>query len=257
MAACRAKNPIPSFSTEMPPVNTIEPSLTPTYYPEPEESIIYPSEEIAVTPYPISVDNLSSSGNDSYPSPNPYTNPYPEPNPYPSNQTETYPLPTRNQENNNNLSPTSYPEPGSDNTQEVVPGSSGSITEPTPEPVQVVITTPTPFPILLQKTILATDPGSVQLVSDRVQFIMFFAFWDGISKAMAPAINFLSEEYSEDIGFIFLDIDDPSTGGLKKYFKYQYQPEYYLINKEGMIIQKWTGFVDESELRAKFNEALR
>ncbi len=187
-SACQGKNEYPTPTGEVLTPEAIYPTVTaePTFYPDPEAEIIYPGSESypgEENPYPG--DTLSS---DPYLSPDPYLapDPYLEP---PADQDSVaqsgeapYPYPAREQEAAN-TGPTPYPDPGSGNA----PGEALS-EEPV---VRAQIVTPTPFPILVQKNILATDPATVKLDSGRIQFIMFFAYWDGISKAMAPVISLL------------------------------------------------------------------
>jgi len=253
LAGCQGKNENPTLTSEALPTEAILPTVTsePTFYPEPEAEIIYPgSESYPGSEYPNPGDSLSTDPTlspDPYLAPDPYLEPTAEQNSVTQSGEEPNPYPDREQEAAN-TGPTPYPDPGSENT----PGE--ALPE---EPVirtQIVI--PTPFPILVQKNILATDPATVKLDSGRIQFIMFFAYWDGISKAMAPVISLLEEEYGDELNFVYLDIDNPATSSLKKTLKYQYQPEYYLIDESGLLLKLWSGFVDEAELRAELSNAL-
>jgi thiol-disulfide isomerase/thioredoxin len=230
----------------MPPAGTEQPAATPTFYPAPEAEIIYPSTGSYPDAAYLGPD--ASLNTEQYPPPDPYLSPdpylYPEPYPGPADQVESPAYPGSEEEN---PGPAPYPGPEENDSRNVL--------EPTRPVERGVITTPTPFPILVQKTIPATDPESVKLDSGRVQFIMFFAYWDGISKAMAPVIFLLQEEFMDRMDFVFLDIDNPATRGLKKELKYKYQPEYFLVDEKGMVLKKWSGFIAEEELRSEFLKA--
>jgi thiol-disulfide isomerase/thioredoxin len=88
----------------------------------------------------------------------------------------------------------------------------------------------------------------VKLAAGKVQFIMFFAFWDGASQAMAPLVHGLEERYSEKINFIYLDIDDPATAMLKKALRYRNQPHFFLVDGGGSVLKQWQGYVEIQEL---------
>lgn len=253
LAGCQGKTENPTLTSEVLPTETLLPTVTaePIFNPEPEAEILYPGSESypgSEYPYPGESDSTDPYlSPDPYLAPDPYLEPQANQNSESQSSTDPSPYPDREQEAAY-PGPEPYPEPESSNT----PGE--ALPEETIIKAQIV--TPTPFPILVQKNILATDPTTVKLDSGRIQFIMFFAYWDGISKAMAPVISLLEEEYGDEINFIYLDIDNPATSSLKKTLKYQYQPEYYLLDEAGSLLKSWTGFVDESELRTEFSNAL-
>ncbi len=72
---------------------------------------------------------------------------------------------------------------------------------------------------------------------------------------MAPIVHGLEAEYSTEINFIYLDIDDSRNGRYKQQLGYRYQPHFFLLDGDGAIVQTWIGRIDEDELRAAFNDA--
>ena len=44
--------------------------------------------------------------------------------------------------------------------------------------------------------------------------------------------------------FVYLDIDDPTSEAAKRTLGYRVQPDYYLIDANGNILQHWIGFVE-------------
>ncbi|MBM3151580.1 MAG: hypothetical protein FJZ96_05145 [Chloroflexi bacterium] len=73
---------------------------------------------------------------------------------------------------------------------------------------------------------------------------------------MAPVVHGLEAEYHGRIGFVFLDADDPATRDFQRQFGFFVQPEFYLLDGAGNIIQKWVGYVSEVDFRAAFTSLL-
>jgi len=73
---------------------------------------------------------------------------------------------------------------------------------------------------------------------------------------MAPIVHGLESEYYGQINFVYLDIDDPANETFKQQLGFRYQPQFYLIDGSGNIIQQWFGAVSESEFRMAFDQAL-
>ena len=74
---------------------------------------------------------------------------------------------------------------------------------------------------------------------------------------MAPIVHGLESEYSDRIVFYYLDADDPATQVFQSKFGFQVQPEFYLLDGQGNIVQSWRGAVDEAEFRAAFDSLLK
>ncbi len=73
---------------------------------------------------------------------------------------------------------------------------------------------------------------------------------------MAPVVHGLEAEYSDQINFAFLDIDDPSNDDFKRALGFRVQPQFFLLDENGEIIQQWAGRVSEEDFRAAFETAL-
>jgi len=74
---------------------------------------------------------------------------------------------------------------------------------------------------------------------------------------MAPMVHGLEAEYSGKIKFSFLDADDPNTISFQRTLGFAYQPELYLLDADGNVLQKFIGFTDENQLRSTFNQYLQ
>ena len=103
----------------------------------------------------------------------------------------------------------------------------------------------------------ASDPGQVKLAAGKPQLIEFFAFWSGPSLAMAPIIAGVENEYSSDVGFVYLDIDDPATEALRNQLHFRSEPHFILVDGNGKILKEWVGYVSIDNLRQALDAALQ
>ena len=69
---------------------------------------------------------------------------------------------------------------------------------------------------------------------------------------MAPMVHGLEAKYFGRITFSYLDADDPQTDEFQSALGFYYQPEIYLLDANGEVLQKWVGFTSEEELEAAF-----
>ena len=70
---------------------------------------------------------------------------------------------------------------------------------------------------------------------------------------MAPIVHGLEAEYAGKINFVYLDIDNPQNDGFKEQLGFRYQPEFYLLDGSGNLVQKWVGFVSKEIFTATFD----
>jgi thioredoxin-like negative regulator of GroEL len=73
---------------------------------------------------------------------------------------------------------------------------------------------------------------------------------------MAPMVHGLEAQYAGKIRFLYLDIDDPANQAAKREFGFSYQPEFYLLDGEGNLLQKWVGSVSQEQFEAIFAQVL-
>lgn len=74
---------------------------------------------------------------------------------------------------------------------------------------------------------------------------------------MAPMVHGLEAKYFGRIKFTYLDADDPQTFDFQRTLGFYYQPEVYLLDANGIILQKWVGFTSEEEFEAAFAQYLK
>ena len=74
---------------------------------------------------------------------------------------------------------------------------------------------------------------------------------------MAPMVHGLEARYFGKIAFSYLDADDPQTEEFQRTLGFYYQPEIYLLDADGNVLQKWVGFTSEQELEQAFAQYLQ
>ncbi len=71
---------------------------------------------------------------------------------------------------------------------------------------------------------------------------------------MAPMVHGLEAEYFGRIKFTYLDADDPRTFDFQQALGFFYQPEAYLHDPNGVVLQKWVGYTTDADFRQVFSQ---
>lgn len=74
---------------------------------------------------------------------------------------------------------------------------------------------------------------------------------------MAPMVHELEAKYFGKIQFTYLDADDPRTHDFQRTLGFYYQPEVYLLDANGNVLQKWVGYVLQEEFESVFAQYLQ
>ena len=69
---------------------------------------------------------------------------------------------------------------------------------------------------------------------------------------MAPMVHGLEAKYFGKIQFTYLDADDPRTRDFQQALGFYYQPEVYLLDAQGNVLQKWVGYTSEAQFQEVF-----
>ncbi len=275
LSACR-RAPEPSPTTA--PTSTVAATDTqqPTEEPSATQAAATLTATLGATPYPaattsqpspdIPADTAYPGPSTPFPSPtSPYpgpptpfpspTSPYPSPpTPFPS-PTSPYPVPSPGLPLP--ASPTPYPPPGSRPgypAPGVTPtGIPGTLISPSP-PVAGLTGTPQPTPTqaVVRTRLRATDPRTFQIVSGQHQLVEFFAFWDPVSRSMAPVVHALEDRYQGSIRFVYLDIEDPANSLFRSLIGSRLPPLFYLLDEQGNVLEEWRGYVTVEDFERAF-----
>ena len=275
-----ATSSTPAFSLATPYPEIVE--TVNTVYPAPANpaQTAYPAPTEAPTAYPNPVEptqpvypNPSDDGLDAYAAPTQPPAAYPAPTQPPAaypglTQPPTaYPGPTQ--------PPPPYPGPTQSAAQVITASPTSGIPSAVPGtaiPTNTLVPTNTPLPTLtpaptstptpelpppIRTELSATDPDQFQLNSGDVQLVEFFAYWCVTCRSMAPMIHSFEALYGDQMNFIYLDIDDPANAQFEKALGYRYQPHFFLLDKDGKILQQWIGWMTPEDLRNAIEAALR
>ena len=74
---------------------------------------------------------------------------------------------------------------------------------------------------------------------------------------MAPVVHGLEAEYYDKVKFAYLDIDDPANDGFKRTLGFRGQPQFFLLDGNGEILQQWYGSVSVESFRTTLDEHLQ
>ena len=74
---------------------------------------------------------------------------------------------------------------------------------------------------------------------------------------MASMVHGLEAKYYGRIQFTYLDADDPNTFEFQRTLGFYYQPEIYLLDADGNLLQKWAGYTTEEEFETAFAQYLQ
>lgn len=69
---------------------------------------------------------------------------------------------------------------------------------------------------------------------------------------MAPMVHGLEAKYYGRINFVYLNADDVGTEPFQRTLGFYYQPEVYLLDGNGNVLQKWVGFTPQEDFESVF-----
>ena len=74
---------------------------------------------------------------------------------------------------------------------------------------------------------------------------------------MAPMVHGLEAKYYGQINFVYLDADDGKTETFQRELGFFYQPEVYLLDGDGNVLEKWVGFTSQEQFEEAFAKYLQ
>lgn len=66
----------------------------------------------------------------------------------------------------------------------------------------------------------------------------------------------LERDYAGQIGFVYLDVDDPAVAPFKKQLPYRGIPTLVLLDAQGNVVKQWFGLVGGEQLTHAFDALL-
>ena len=70
-------------------------------------------------------------------------------------------------------------------------------------------------------------------------------------------VHGLEAKYFGRIQFTYLDADDPLTHDFQSTLGFYYQPEVYLLDAQGNVLQKWVGYTSQEDFEEAFGQYLQ
>jgi hypothetical protein len=70
-------------------------------------------------------------------------------------------------------------------------------------------------------------------------------------------VHGIEAQYSEQVDFIYLDIDDSRNDQFKRALGFRFQPHIFLLNGEGVIVDQWIGRITGDTLILAIEDALQ
>ena len=70
---------------------------------------------------------------------------------------------------------------------------------------------------------------------------------------MTSVVHGLEAEYEGQVNFVYLNIDNHGTQELKHTLGFRSQPQFFLLDGDGTVLNQWIGFVEVGA----FNTALK
>ncbi|MEM9149328.1 MAG: thioredoxin domain-containing protein [Cyanobacteria bacterium P01_F01_bin.3] len=107
--------------------------------------------------------------------------------------------------------------------------------------------------IMTLKTLAAKSmPYKVALNNQKPTLIEFYADWCTTCQSMSATVNSLHEQYSDQINFVMLDIDDPQWAEQVASFGASGVPQFTLLNSQHQSVNTWVGKVPKPIFREAF-----
>ena len=100
---------------------------------------------------------------------------------------------------------------------------------------------------------LSVDP-EIAFNNNKPTFLEFYAEWCEVCKEMAPKVSALKEEYTEDINFVFLNVDNQKWDNYIRKFDVNGIPQVNLFDKKGNLRSTFIGKQEEFTIRDSIDQ---
>jgi thioredoxin-related protein len=73
---------------------------------------------------------------------------------------------------------------------------------------------------------------------------------------MKPIVHGLESDYSDQLDFVYYDIDAEESADAMRKYNFRVQPHFILLDANGEIVQEWFGSVSAQEFVSAFEKTL-
>ena len=99
------------------------------------------------------------------------------------------------------------------------------------------------------------DP-EIAFTNKKPTFLEYYAEWCEVCKEMAPEINQIRKEFSDDINFVFLNVDNPRWDKYIKKYNVNGIPQLNLFDSDSNLKSTFIGLQKESLINESLNNLL-
>ena len=116
--------------------------------------------------------------------------------------------------------------------------------------------------IFFQSTLLLKNFGKITMdpeiafTNKKPTFLEYYAEWCEVCKEMAPEINQIRKEFSDDINFVFLNVDNPRWDKYIKKYNVNGIPQLNLFDSDSNLKSTFIGLQKESLINESLNNLL-
>ena len=122
--------------------------------------------------------------------------------------------------------------------------------------VPVMSMTPLSGLMTLQSMAAESTPYEVALANQKPILIEFYADWCTTCQSMSATVDALHEQYSEQMNFVMLNIDDPQWAQEVANFGASGVPQFTLLNADHQAVETWVGKVPKPIFTDSFDKVL-
>ena len=95
---------------------------------------------------------------------------------------------------------------------------------------------------------LSLDP-EIAFTNNKPTFLEFYAEWCEVCKEMAPKVAEIKDEYSKDINFVFLNVDNPKWEKYIRKFNVNGIPQVNLFDEDANLKVTFIGKQQEETIK--------
>ena len=116
---------------------------------------------------------------------------------------------------------------------------------------------------LFKSTLILRNLGNISLDPEiafnntKPTFLEFYAEWCEVCKEMAPKIDAIRKEYSDEVNFVFLNVDNTKWDKYVKNLNVNGIPQVNLFDENANLISTLIGLQEEDLIENALNKLLK